>query len=112
MLTELEFLRNAAESPWILLAGISITRIYPDLLHILDLALAPDAAASAAWLQIVAHGCRESFASYPLVLGFGLEGLLELTSDRRVWPGASQETRLSEAYADFASMCKAENVRI
>ena len=50
MLLEETFLQNAARSPWILLAGISITRIFPDLLHILDLSLAPDAAASDAWL--------------------------------------------------------------
>ena len=45
MISEEEFLQNAAKSPWILLAGISITRVFPDLLHILDLSLAPDAAA-------------------------------------------------------------------
>ena len=42
----------------------------------------------------------------------GSKALLEMTSDRSVWPGATQEARLSEAYSEFANMCRAEHVRL
>ena len=46
-------------------------------------------------------------------LGFrGSEALLEMTSDGSVWRGSTQERRLSEAYSEFARMCKAEHVRL
>ena len=57
MIDQEQFLRNAAKSPWILLAGMHVSIIHPDFLHIVDLALAPDAAASAAWLPM-AHAFR------------------------------------------------------
>ena len=47
-LSEHDFLKNISKSAWILLPGISNTRIWPDYLHVVDLSLAPDAAASAA----------------------------------------------------------------
>ena len=52
MIDDQEFFRNASKSPWILLAGMTVRRIHPDYLHIVDLAIAPDCAASAAQPQV------------------------------------------------------------
>ena len=53
MLTDAEFYMAARRSPYLLLPGISMGRIFPDYLHIVDLALAPEAAASDSLLQQV-----------------------------------------------------------
>ena len=45
-------------------------------------------------------------------MGSWSKALLELTSDKRIWPGSTQEERLSQAYSDYSSMCKAQNVRL
>ena len=39
------------------------------------------------------------------------KALLEMTSDRSIWRGRTQEDRLTEAYSEFARMCKDERVR-
>ena len=40
----------AGKTPWIEITGFHCSRLWPDYLHIVDLALAPEAAASAAQL--------------------------------------------------------------
>ncbi|CAE7256113.1 unnamed protein product [Symbiodinium sp. CCMP2592] len=78
-----EFIALIARSPWAYVGGVSLSRIWPDLLHILDLALSPEAAASA----------------------------LTATAEQSPWPGQTQQLRLSAAYADFVNMCRADKVR-
>ena len=46
MISDEEFYKAARHSPYVLLPGISMQRIWTDYLHIVDLALAPEAAAS------------------------------------------------------------------
>ena len=48
MTTDVEWYEKISRSAWLLLPGMTVERIWPDYLHVVDLALAPDAAASAA----------------------------------------------------------------
>ena len=57
------FFENAARSPWILLPGLSIDRVWPDFLHVVDLSLAPEAAASATHLWISGLGVQLNLES-------------------------------------------------
>ena len=48
MTTDAEWYQKIDRSAWLLLPGMTVERVWPDYLHVVDLALAPDAAASAA----------------------------------------------------------------
>ena len=53
MLSNDEFLGKIGRSPWLLIPGMHSTRVWGDWLHVVDLALAPESAASATQLQPV-----------------------------------------------------------
>ncbi|CAE7351165.1 unnamed protein product [Symbiodinium sp. CCMP2592] len=80
-----DFIRKCGSTPWLAIPGFAVERIWDDWLHIVDLAISPDACASA---------------------------LLELTkSANSPWPARNQELRLELAYQEFAQACKREKVR-
>ena len=85
-------MEKAARSPWVLISGFHISRVWGDYLHIVDLALAPEAAASAPW--------RAWFMFFFLVGRAWVPGLnnhaeavpqalLELTSRAGIFQGGS-----------------------
>ena len=83
LLSDEDFLRNAQRSPFLLLPGLSASRVWPDILHVLDLSLAPEAAACVAWQQLQAN----LFQNMPELLMTWIEALLELTKALQPWPG-------------------------
>lgn len=66
------------------MAGWNIEVILSDWLHIVDLTLTPECAASA---------------------------LLELTETDSIWQGANQDERLRRAYCEFVAECKRRKIR-
>ncbi|CAK9061534.1 UBA domain-containing protein [Durusdinium trenchii] len=79
-----EFIMEAVKpNPWVMLPGFHIDLINFDWLHVVDLTLAPECAASA----------------------------LELTQTDEIWPGDTPDERLRLAYVDFVRECKIHGVR-
>ena len=80
-----DYIKQCGPNPWVRLPGFHQSMVCFDLLHIFDLSVVPDAAASA---------------------------LMELSETSEVWPGASQDERLRMAHAQFAQLCRQHRVRI
>ncbi|CAE7361318.1 unnamed protein product [Symbiodinium natans] len=85
MMTTSDFILNGCRAnPFIRLPGFHISMVTNDWLHIIDLTLIPDAAASA---------------------------LLELTENSNgPFPGRDQDDRLRAAYVQFSALCKQHNI--
>ena len=92
MLDTDSFLKDVAGvTPWVTLEGFDISRLWPDFLHIVDLAIAPEASASAAPAATVhGHGirCRGSCLRLFDEM-FRSEALLELTSGQAPFEGGA-----------------------
>ncbi|CAE7210730.1 unnamed protein product, partial [Symbiodinium necroappetens] len=85
MFSTADFIRfGCRDNPFIRYPGFHVTMICGDWLHVMDLAVVPDACGSA---------------------------LLELSENSVVWPGSTQDERLQHAYTCFVAECKASNVR-
>ena len=85
-ITDREFLLNISNSPWLLCPGMTAKRVWPDYLHVVDLALAPDAAASAA-RQPIAGQFKVIMTDIPGLHMLLEQALLELTRDASHWQG-------------------------
>ncbi|CAJ1459448.1 unnamed protein product [Effrenium voratum] len=82
--TESFIVSGCKGTPWVRLPGFHVQMLSNDYLHITDLALIPDAAASA---------------------------LVELTSTDLVWQGDNQDERLRRAHVEFVAECRRHKIR-
>ena len=77
-------------NPWVRVPGFHPSMIIYDWLHVLDLALVPDAAASAARLQVpICLWASVQFLFLIVHVINALQALIELCEEDRVWPGKS-----------------------
>ena len=88
-----DFMQKAARSPWVLIPGFHVSRVWGDYLHIVDLALAPEAATSVAWLAWSIHffaplrDFKSLYMGIPDIINLSTQALLELTSKVGVFSG-------------------------
>ena len=86
MMDTAEFIAHGCRAnPWVLQPGFHVSTLTHDWLHVMDLTLIPDAAASAL-LELTAH-----------------------PSD--LLPGPDQDARLATAYRQFISLCRSHGIR-
>ena len=85
MFTTEQFIREGCgPNPFVHMPGWHVDVLVNDVLHVLDLSLIPDAAASA---------------------------LLELSEVAGTWEGGTQDERLRNAYVDFRNLCSQHRIR-
>ena len=120
--TEFFILEKCGPNPWAHIPGFAVDRIWEDYLHVVDLALAPDACASASRVQVyLVHGTLLGILHRPeatsLVIPWSPNPFnlnherppLNLNPDRH-WLGSNQEARLAAAYVEFSTACKEEKI--
>lgn len=94
------FLSGCRPNAWLRLPGFDVQRVFLDWLHIVDLALTPEASASVPWLDM----------SELLSLLSAPKALAELTSTNAIWAADTQDERLRLAFVDFTSLCRQHKI--
>lgn len=123
-----DFIVNGSRpNHWVRCPGFDISMVFTDWLHLVDLALTPEIAASVSclWLSLL---CFVGFCSFPGFFDFTMfyllylelvvvcpafpsQAIVELIKNDDVWQGDTQEERLRQAHVDFARECKRHRIR-
>ena len=107
-----EFIRAGCrdwDNAFIRYPGFDISMVCFDWLHVIDLALIPDAVGSVTGSHLFLLAFAWLFLSDRKIMLN--EALLELSADDSVWSGTSQDERLRFAYQQLASLCKRCKIR-
>ena len=107
------FLELCHPNCWTSLPGFHPSMLAFDLLHIFDLTLLPDAAASVFLLHQIANTSQRIHrcSGTQVLCAHLTEALIELSSTDEVWQGASQDERLRKAHIEFTQLCKSHKIR-
>lgn len=112
MLSTEEFIRSACgQQSWTRLPGWSVSVLYFDYLHVIDLTVVPECAASVTWSSLCACAVFETHDLH-LRCRYGVaKALVELTETDIVWSAPNIDERLRLAFVQFTTLCKQHKVR-
>ena len=104
--------RTSRTNAWVRVPGFHPSMVLFDFLHVFDLTIVPDAAASVTWLLLqcfLQRMCVHVNIWYMHMQT--TQALVELSASDMVWSGSSADERLRRAHVDFVKLCRQHKIR-